>query len=88
MFDLLFLFFCCKDTTKSNNRQIFKGKSYYMVYYLTFINRKIKDYYIIAYFLLLFILLYVVSLYYITYLIIYRENKTVRLHHLVGAPGI
>ena len=45
-----------------------------MVYYLTFINRKIKDYYIITYFLLLFILLYVVSLYYITYLIIYREK--------------
>lgn len=57
MFDLLFLFFCCKDTTKSNNRQIFKGKSYYIAYYLTFINNKIKDYYIITYFLLLFILL-------------------------------
>ena len=65
MFDLLFLFLYCKDTTKSNNRQIFKGKSYCIEYYLTFINRKIKDYYIITYFLALFMLLYIVSLYYI-----------------------
>ena len=59
------LFFCCKDTTKSNKRQIFKGKSYYIAYYLTFINNKIKDYYVITYFFVLFMLLYVVSLYYI-----------------------
>ena len=46
------------------------------MYYLTFINRKIKDYYIITYFLLLFILLYVVSLYYIyTLLYIKKEQK-------------
>ena len=76
MFDLLFLFLCCKDTTKSNNRQIFKGKSYCIVYYLTFINRKIKDYYIITYFFVLFMLLYVVSLYYIyTLLYIKKEQK-------------
>ena len=56
MFDLLF-FLYCKDITKSNNRQIFKEKSYYIVYYLTFINNKIKDYYTITYFLLLFMLL-------------------------------
>ena len=51
------LFFCCKDTAKSNKRQIFKGKSYYIAYYLMFINNKIKDYYITTYFLLLFMLL-------------------------------
>ena len=56
MFDFIFVLYC-KDTTKSNNRQIFKGKSYYIAYYLTFINNKIKDYYIITYFLLLFMLL-------------------------------
>ena len=56
MFDFIFVL-CCKDTTKSNKRQIFKGKSYYIAYYLTFINNKIKDYYIITYFLLLFMLL-------------------------------
>ena len=72
----MFLFLYCKDTTKSNNRQIFKGKSYYIAYYLTFINRKIKDYYIITYFLLLFMLLYVVPLYYIyTLLYIKKEQK-------------
>ena len=76
MFDLLFLFLYCKDTIKSNNRQIFKGKSYYLVYYLTFINNKIKDYYIITYFLVLFMLLYVISLYYIyTLLYIKKEQK-------------
>ena len=56
MFDFIFVL-CCKDTTKSNKRQIFKGKSYYIAYYLTFIHNKIKDYYIITYFLLLFMLL-------------------------------
>ena len=57
MFDLLFLFLYCKDTTKSNNRQIINRKSYQIGYYLTFVNNKIKDYYIITYFLLLFMLL-------------------------------
>ena len=76
MFYLLFLFLYCKDTIKSNNRQIFKEKSYYIVYYLTFINNKIKDYYIITYFLVLFMLLYVISLYYIyTLLYIKKEQK-------------
>ena len=76
MFYLLFLFLCCKDTIKSNNRQIFKGKSYYIVYYLTFINIKIKDYYINTYFLMLFMLLYVISLYYIyTLLYIKKEQR-------------
>ena len=70
----MFLFLYCKDTTKSNNRQIFKGKSYYIAYYLTFINNKIKDYYIITYFLLLFMLLYVVSLYYI-YTLLYIKKE-------------
>ena len=74
MFDFIFVL-CCKDTTKSNNRQIFKEKSYYIVYYLTFINNKIKDYYIITYFLVLFMLLYVISLYYI-YTLLYIEEKT------------
>lgn len=36
---------------------MFKRKSYCIVYYLTFINNKIKDYHIINYFLLLFMLL-------------------------------
>ena len=67
---VLCLFFCCKDTTKSNNRQIFKGKSYLIMYYLTFINNKIKDYYIIVYFLMLHVLLFIVSFYlYIHYYI-------------------
>ena len=68
------LFLCCKDTTKSNNRQIFKEKSYYIVYYLTFINRKIKCYYYFMYYLLrcYYNILYIS--YYITYLIIYRER--------------
>ena len=74
MFYLLFLFLYCKDTIKSNNRQIFKGKSYYIVYYLTFINNKIKDYYIITYFLVLFMLLYVISLYYI-YTLLYIKKE-------------
>ena len=74
MYYVLFLY--CKDTTKSNNRQIFKGKSYCIVYYLTFINNKIKDYYINTYFLMLFILLYVISLYYIyTLLYIKKEQR-------------
>ena len=34
------LFFCCKDTTKSNNRQIFKGKSYYIVYLIIYRENK------------------------------------------------
>ena len=74
MFDLLFLFLYCKDTTKSNNRQIFKGKSYCIVYYLTFINRKIKYYYYFMYYLLrcYYNILYIS--YYITYLIIYIER--------------
>ena len=72
----MFLFLYCKDTIKSNNRQIFKGKSYYIVYYLTFINNKIKDYYIIYYFLVLLMLLYVISLYYIyTLLYIKKEQR-------------
>lgn len=75
MFDLLFLFLCCKDTIKSNNRQIFKEKSYYIVYYLTFINNKIKDYYIINYFLVLLMLLYVVSLYYIYTLLYIKQEQ-------------
>ena len=75
MFDLIFVL-CCKDTTKSNNHQIFKEKSYYIVYYLTFVNNKIKDYYIITYFLVLFMLLYVISLYYIyTLLYIKKEQR-------------
>ena len=74
MYYVLFLY--CKDTTKSNNRQIFKGKSYYIVYYLTFINIKIKDYYINTYFFVLFVLLYFVSLYYIyTLLYIKKEQR-------------
>ena len=64
MFDFIFVLYC-KDTTKSNNRQIINRKSYSIGYYLTFINDKIKDYYTITYFLVLLILLYVVSLYYI-----------------------
>ena len=74
----MFLFLCCKDTTKSNNRQIFKGKSYCIVYYLTFINRKIKDYYIITYFLcyLCYCTLYHYIIY--IYIIIYKERTKAR----------
>ena len=74
----MFLFLCCKDTTKSNNRQIFKGKSYCIVYYLTFINRKIKDYYIITYFwcYLCYCTLYHYIIY--IYIIIYKERTKAR----------
>ena len=74
----MFLFLCCKDTTKSNNRQIFKGKSYCIVYYLTFINIKIKDYYIITYFLcyLCYCTLYHYIIY--IYIIIYKERTKAR----------
>lgn len=44
------------------------------MYYLTFINNKIKDYYIVTYFLMLYVLLFVVSLYYI-YTLLYREKE-------------
>ena len=74
MFYLLFLFLCCKDTIKSNNRQIFKGKSYYIVYYLTFINNKIKDYYIINYFFgVIHVIVRCIVILYI-YIIIYKER--------------
>lgn len=71
-----YLFLYCKDTTKSNNRQIICGKSYQKGYYLTFINTKIKDYYIITCFLLLSVLLFIVSLYYIYTLLYIEENKS------------
>lgn len=51
MFDFIFVL-CCKDTIKSNNCQIFKGKSYNKGYYLTFVNRKIKYYCYFTYYLL------------------------------------
>lgn len=69
------MFLCCKDTTKSNNRQIINRKSYQIGYYLTFINNKIKDYYIITYFLMLLVLLFVVSLYYIYTLLYIGKRK-------------
>lgn len=53
MFDFI-LFCAAKILQKSNNYQIFKEKSYYMVYYLTFLNRKIK---ILSPFYVLFIVL-------------------------------
>lgn len=51
MFDFVFVL-CCKDTIKSNNYQTFCGKDYLKAYYLTFVNRKIKDYYYFIYCLL------------------------------------
>ena len=71
----MFLFLCCKDTIKSNTRQIFSIKSYIKAYYLTFLNIKIKDYYYFTYYLwyCYYYILYVS--YYITYLIIYKEQK-------------
>lgn len=73
MFYFIFVL-CCKDTTKSNNYQIFKGKSYYIVYYLTFLNRKIKYYYLFTYYLLYYYYYILYVSYYIIYLIIYRER--------------
>lgn len=73
MFYFIFIL-CCKDTTKSNNYQIFKGKSYYIVYYLTFLNRKIKYYYLFTYYLLYYYYYILYVSYYIIYLIIYRER--------------
>lgn len=73
MFDFVFVL-CCKDTTKSNNYQIFKGKSYHIVYYLTFLNRKIKHYYLFTYYLLCYCYYILYVSYYIIYLIIYRER--------------
>lgn len=70
----MFYFLYCKDTTKSNNRQIIYRKSYLTMYYLTFINNKIKDYYIVSYFLVLLVLLFVVSLYYI-YTLLYIGKR-------------
>lgn len=65
---------CCKDTTKSNNYQIFKEKSYYIVYYLTFLNRKIKYCYLFTYYLLCYCYYILYVSYCIIYLIIYRER--------------
>lgn len=45
------------------------------MYYLTFINNKIKDYYIITYFFMLYVLLFVVSLYYIYTLLYIGKRK-------------
>lgn len=73
MFYFIFVL-CCKDTTKSNNRQIFKGKSYYIVYYLTFLNRKTKYYYLFTYYSLYYYYYILYVSYYIIYLIIYRER--------------
>lgn len=73
MFDFVFVL-CCKDTTKSNNYQIFKGKSYHIVYYLMFLNRKIKHYYLFTYYLLCYCYYILYVSYYIIYLIIYRER--------------
>ena len=73
MFYFIFVL-CCKDTTKSNNYQIFKGKSYYIIYYLTFLNRKIKYYYLFTYYLLYYYYYILYVSYYIIYLIIYRER--------------
>lgn len=70
----MFYFLYCKDTTKSNNRQIIYRKSYLTMYYLTFVNNKIKDYYIINYLLVLLVLLFVVSLYYI-YTLLYIGKR-------------
>lgn len=69
----MFYFLYCKDTTKSNNRQIIYRKSYLTMYYLTFINNKIKDYYIVSYFLVLLVI-FVVSLYYI-YTLLYVGKR-------------
>lgn len=73
MFYFIFVL-CCKDTTKSNNYQVFKGKSYYIVHYLTFLNRKIKYYYLFTYYLLYYYYYILYVSYYIIYLIIYRER--------------
>lgn len=73
MFYFIFVL-CCKDTTKSNDRQIFKGKSYHIVYHLTFLNRKIKYYYLFMYYLLYYYYYILYVSYYIIYLIIYRER--------------
>lgn len=73
MFDFIFVL-CCEDTTKSNNYQIFKEKSYYIVYYLTFLNRKIKYCYLFTYYLLCYCYYILYVSYYIIYLIIYRER--------------
>ncbi len=73
MFDFIFVL-CCKDTTKSNNYQIFKEKSYYIVYCLTFLNRKIKYCYLFTYYLLCYCYYILYVSYYIIYLIIYRER--------------
>jgi hypothetical protein len=73
MFYFVFIL-CCKDTTKSNNYQIFKGKSYHIVYYLTFLNRKIKHHYLFTYYLLCYCYYILYVSYYIIYLIIYRER--------------
>lgn len=74
MFYFIFVL-CCKNTTKSNNYQIFKGKSYYIVYYLTFLNIKIKYYYLFTYYLLYYYYYILYVGYYIIYLIIYKEKK-------------
>lgn len=73
MFYFIFVL-CCKNTTKSNSCQIFKGKSYYIVYYLTFLNRKIKYYYLFTYYSLSYYYYILYVSYYIIYLIIYRER--------------
>lgn len=71
----MFLFLCCKDTIKSNTRQIFSIKSYIKAYYLTFLNIKIKDYYYLTYYIWYYYYYILYVSYYITYLIIYKEQK-------------
>lgn len=69
---MTYLFLYCKDTIKSNTRQIIKRKSYQIRYNLTFVNTKIKDYYFITYFLMLYVLLFIVLLY---YTLLYIEKR-------------
>lgn len=70
----MFYFYAAKIQQKVITAKYLKKKSYYIVYDLTFINRKIKCYYYFMYYLLRLYYNILYISYYITYLIIYRER--------------